>query len=85
MAQEEKDKKEITIVVNGTKKTVEKGKYTFDQIVKFAYETPPYGDKTLFSVTYRKGKGEKEHTLDEGGSVEVTDGMIIDVTPTDRS
>jgi hypothetical protein len=79
------EKKEITIIVNGTQKTVEKGKLSFDQIVKLAYPIPPYGEKTLFSVTYRRAKGEKEHTLDEGQSVEVTQRMMFDVTATDRS
>lgn len=85
MSAENKDIKEVSIIVNATPKTVEKGKLTFDQVVKLAYETPPFGENTLFAVTYRKGKGEKEHTLDQGQSVEVTEGMIFDVTPTDRS
>ena len=75
----------ITIIVNATPKKVEKGKFSFDQIVKLAYETPPFGENTLFRVTYRKGKGEKEHTLDDGHFVEIAEGMIFDVTPTDRS
>jgi hypothetical protein len=77
--------KDITIVVNGTQKTVPKEDFTFDEIVALAYETPPYGENTLFSVTYRKGKGEKDTILDPGGSVKVKDGMIFDVTATDKS
>jgi hypothetical protein len=78
--------KDISIVVNGTQKIVQKEDFTFDDIVKLAFENPPYGDNTLFSVTYRRGHGNKpEGILAAGESVKVKDGMIFDVTPTDKS
>ena len=77
--------KQITVIVNGTQKTLPKEDFTFDEIVKLAYDSPPYGEFTAFSVTYRKGKGQKEETLDQGDSVKVKDGMIFDVTAADRS
>lgn len=77
---------EITIIVNGTPKSVYKENFTFDEIVKLAFETPPYGENTLFSVTYRKGHGNKpEGMLAPGESVKLKDGMIFDVTATDKS
>jgi hypothetical protein len=78
--------KDITIVVNGTQKTVPKDDLTFDEIVKLAFEAPPYGENTLFSVTYRRGHGNKpEGILAPGESVKVKEGMIFDVTATDKS
>lgn len=78
--------KDITIVVNGTQKTVQKDDFTFDEIVRLAFETPPYGENTLFSITYRKGHGNKpEGILAPGESVKVKEGMIFDVTTTDKS
>lgn len=78
--------KDITIVVNGTQKTVPKDDLTFDEIVKLAFENPPYGENTLFSVTYRRGHGIKpEGILAPGESVKVKEGMIFDVTATDKS
>lgn len=78
--------KDITIVVNGTQKTVQKDDFTFDEIVNLAYDNPPYGENTLFSVTYRRGHGNKpEGILAPGESVKVKDGMIFDVTATDKS
>jgi hypothetical protein len=72
--------------VNVTQKIVQKEEMTFDEIVKLAYETPPFGDNTLFSITYRKGHGNKpEGILAPGESVKVKDGMIFDVTATDKS
>lgn len=78
--------KDITIVVNGTQKTVHKEEYTRDEIIKLAYSEPPFGENTLFSVTYRRGHGNKpEGVLDPGESIKLKDGMIFDVTPTDKS
>ena len=78
--------KDVTIVVNGTQKTVAKDDLTFDEVVKLAFETPPYGENTLFSVTYRRGHGNKpEGILAPGESVKVKGGMIFDVTATDKS
>jgi multiubiquitin len=78
--------KEITIIINATEHTVDKGSITFEEVVGLAYENPPYGENTLFSVTYRRGHGNKpEGTLDPGGETQAKDGMIFDVTPTDKS
>jgi hypothetical protein len=78
--------KVITIVVNGTQKAVEKEEMSFTEIVHLAFEDPPYGENTLFTITYRRGHGHKpEGILAEGESVKVKDGMIFDVTATDKS
>jgi len=77
---------EFKIVVNGQQKTVTGSTISFEQVVKLAFATPPYGENTLFSVTFRKGHGHKpEGILDPGQSVRVKEGMIFDVTPTDKS
>lgn len=40
----------------------------------------------IYTVTYRKGDGHKpEGTLTEGERVKVKDGMIFNVTATDKS
>lgn len=76
----------ITIVVNGEQKTVDKkDELTFDEVVALAFDPVP-GPNFEFSVTYRRGVGNKpEGTLDEGDSVKVKDGMIFNVTATDKS
>lgn len=77
---------EITIVVSGTEHTIQKGDVSFEEVVELAYENPPYGKNTLFSVTFRRGTGNKpEGTLAPGESVKAKDGMIFDVTATDKS
>jgi hypothetical protein len=78
--------KDATIVVNGTQKTVQKDDLSFEELVKLAFANPPYGANTLFSVAYRRGHGNKpQGILAEGDSVKVKEGMIFDVTATDKS
>lgn len=79
--------KSITIIVNGREKTVTKGELTFDEVVKLAFDNPPYGDNTLFTITYRKGGNEHrpEGHLVEGEAVKVKKGTIFNVTATDKS
>lgn len=78
--------KQINIIINGTEVEVEKGELSFDEVVQLAFENPPYGDTTEFSITYSRGQGNKpEGILHPGESVKVKKGMIFDVTATDRS
>lgn len=78
--------KDITIIVNGREKVVPKTDYSFSQIVGLAYDTPPSGDNVTFTLTYRRGNGNKpEGTLTEGETVKLKDGMIFNVTATDKS
>ena len=77
----------VTIYVNTKPKTVAKTDLTFDEIVSLAYDgNPPIGPDWSFTVSYHRGHGEKpEGTLRPGGTVKVKDGMIFDVTATNKS
>ncbi len=78
--------KEYTIIVNGREKTVTTKELTFDQLVSLAFEDPPSGEFICFTITYRRGRGNKpEGTLIEGESVKIKNGMIFNVTATDKS
>ena len=61
------------------------GEISFEEVVKLAYPTAPYGDNTGYSVMYEYGRGGREGTLIAGESVEVKEYMRFDVTATDRS
>lgn len=81
-----KEPKMVTIIINGTAKSVEKERMSFEEIVALAYETPPTGDGVQFTIQYTKGHSDKpKGTLVEGQSVKVKEGMEFDVTPTNRS
>src|SRR5262245_35958345 len=76
--------KEFTIIVNGRQKKVTEDTLTYDQIVNLAFDNnPPKGPNVVITVTY---KSEGKHaTLLPGGSVEIKNGMIFNVTATDKS
>jgi len=79
--------KQFTIYLNGRARQVAaKELLTFDEVVALAFENPAKGPNIVYTVTYRRGEGNKpEGTLVEGESVKVRDGMIFNVTRTDKS
>lgn len=78
--------KTTTIIVNGRRKEWAEKAITFTQVVECAFENPPYGENTLFTVTFNRGHGNKpQGTMVEGDSVRVKEGMIFNVTATDKS
>lgn len=75
-----------TIIVNARQKEWAEKEITFEQVVQCAFESPPYGDNTIFTVTYNRGHGDKpQGTMVDGDSVKVKEGMIFNVTATDKS
>lgn len=88
MAKDMKDKAEkaITIIVNGREKTVTAKELGEDELVGLAFDNPPTGTLICFTITFRRGQGNKpEGTLDEGETVKLKEGMIFNVTATDKS
>lgn len=78
--------KDITIVVNGREKIVAGKELSFAQLVALAFDTPPTGENIVFTITYRRGHGDKpEGSLVEGETVKIKKGMIFNVTATDKS
>ncbi len=82
----EQPQKATTVVVNGREKKVHTKELTFEQVVALAFDTPPTGENVAITVTYRRGHGNKpEGSLTPGNSVKVKEGMIFNVTATDKS
>lgn len=78
--------KEYTIIVNGRPKVVTKKELSFAEIVALAFDNPPQGPNIVITVTYRRGEGNKpEGSLVEGETVRIKEGMIFNVTATDKS
>lgn len=78
--------KTVTIIVNGRKKEVAKEKISYEEIVDLAFDNnPPKGEFIVITVTYSKGEDGKQGTLLPGQDVKVKDGMIFNVTATDKS
>lgn len=83
----EHDEKVTLITINGRPKEVVGREVTFDQIVRLAFDNPPHGTDTIFSVTYRKGGNEHrpEGVMVEGDTIKVKKGTTFNVTATNRS
>lgn len=81
------EKHGLTVVVNGQQKVVRERELTFREVVALAYDgSPPAGENWSFTVTYRRGESEKPHgSLVAGDEVKVKEGMIFNVTATDKS
>jgi len=78
--------REFSIVVNGQKKTVHKRKLSFMELVALAFNPVPDGPNWVFTITYRNGPpSNPQGTLVEGHSVRIRNGMIFNVTATDKS
>lgn len=83
---EHRHTKEFTIIVNGRQKVVSQKELSFLEVVQLAFPGAVPNDTTVYTVTFKKGEGDKpEGTLVAGDTVKVKDGMIFNVTATDKS
>lgn len=79
-------KKKVTIVINGTPHEVEKDEITYDAVVTLAFPDFPQHPERTYSVTYKRGHGNKpEGILSPGETVKVKDEMIFYVKHTGQS
>ena len=77
-------RKDITIIINGTKHVVPKEELSFQEVVALAQLAT--GPNVSYTITYRRGQGNKpEGSLVEGESVKLKEGMIFNATATDKS
>ena len=77
---------ELTIIVNGRPRIVNKRSLSFIEIVKLAFPDAEPAPKTIFTVVYKNGPGQNpQGSLVEGQSVMLKNRMIINVTKTDKS
>jgi len=85
-SEEQGHRKEFDIIVNGRKKEITTKELSFDEIVALAFNPVPMGPNIMFTITYRHGPRENpEGSLIEGATVKIKDGMIFNVTATDKS
>jgi hypothetical protein len=78
--------KAFHIIVNGQQKTVTTKTVSYENIVKLAFPDPITGLNIIYTVGYEDGPHHNPSgSLMPGGNVKVKDGMIFDVTPTDKS
>lgn len=76
--------KTVTIHVNGRDVVVEKEKYTYEEIVTFAFPVPDF-DNNTYKVTYFRKNENHEGSLTKGESINVKEGMSFTVIRAIRS
>ena len=77
-------KEQFAIIVNGRKKDVQEEQISFDQVVILAFgQMKP---NTAYTVTYKDGPKENpQGSMSAGDKVDVKNGMIFNVTESDKS
>jgi hypothetical protein len=75
----------IRIIVNAREKVVSEKFLSYDVVVALAFPTPNQ-DQVMYTVTFKHGCGnQSQGSLVKGEDVRVKNGMIFNVTATDKS
>lgn len=78
--------KKFNIIVNGRPKEVSKNRLSFVEIVQLAFPDAVFNETTAYTVTFKRGPANTpEGSLVEGASVNLKNGMVFNVTATDKS
>ena len=78
----------ITVLVNGEEKVLplHTKQLSYEEIVKLAYGTLPTNPNTIYTVAYSNGPVENpKGTLTRGRLVLVKEGMVFNVSKSDKS
>lgn len=76
----------FTIIVNAQQKVFMNDFITYQEIIALAFIEPPTGDTVTFTISYRNGvQPTPEGTMIEDHAVKVQEGMIFNVTSTNKS
>ena len=76
--------KVYSIIVNGRQKEVTEKKLSYTAVVLLAFPDDPVDDNIEYTVAYANPHG-KDGTLVESQTVHIKEGMIFNVTKTNRS
>ncbi|MDG5789773.1 multiubiquitin domain-containing protein [Evansella sp. AB-P1] len=78
-------KKGNSIIINGRIKEVDVKKMTYQEIIKLAFGSIEDNQNIVYTIKYSKGKHEDKGSMVEGDVITIKEGMIINVTRTDKS
>ncbi|GAB6152877.1 hypothetical protein JCM17380_16270 [Desulfosporosinus burensis] len=79
------EKKVYSIIVNAREKTVEAHKLTFEDVVILAYNEVSTDPNVTYSVSYSRGQSPETGSMVKGATVTLKQGMIFNVSKTDKS
>lgn len=76
----------ITVIINGRPREIDKRTLSFSEIVSIAFPGVPTAPNIAYTVVYKNGPVDTpEGSLVEGQSVNIKERMIINVSKTDKS
>ena len=80
-------KNNITVVINGQPKEVEKRSFTFQEVIMLAYGSYDESQKSYTMISTRKNDDGEKHsaTYSFGDEIKMKEGMRINVDSTNRS
>lgn len=79
-------KKEFTITVNTREKIWDKKEISYEEVVVLAYGVYDNDEKVVYTVSFSKGdESHKEGSLVKGVSVKIKNGMIFNVSRSNKS
>lgn len=82
----DKDKKLVTIIVNTQEHQVEKDEISYEEVVVLAYPSADFNNPDLsYIVNYKRAHGNADGSLTKGQKVKIKEGMIFNVTETNKS
>ncbi len=86
MVREYMNQQEKTIIVNAREHIWSEHKISFEQVITLAYGSYDNNPLITYTVSFKKGDEKKhEGKITKGDEVPVKDGMIFNVSLTDRS
>jgi hypothetical protein len=84
MEKQNKPEKEFTIIVNTREKKWGKEEISYEEVVILAFGSCSDNENIVYTVTYSKGR-KRDGSLVKGENIEVKNGMIFNVTQTNKS
>jgi hypothetical protein len=79
------NEKEFKIIVNAREKIWNDKHISYEQVITLAFGSYSEDENVVYTITYMKGEDKKEGSLVKGEIVKVKDGMIFNVTQTNKS
>ncbi|MEP1152196.1 MAG: multiubiquitin domain-containing protein [Balneola sp.] len=78
--------KVLQIIINGQPKEVDEKRLSYKQVIELAFPNPQFGPNIVYTVTYKNGpKPNPKGVMVEGDVVKIKEGMLFNVTRTDKS
>lgn len=81
-----REPKLVSFWLNGTLKSLKKGRYSFIDIVKLAFPNAVFGETKCYTVGWDQGpRNQEAGELFKGDELRIIEGVVIDVSATDKS